>query len=64
MQHFDRKNQCPKNYLFFEDWILGNKFYYRVEKVNTKDELDRLEKKYIDEYDSFRNGYNSTSGNK
>lgn len=64
MQHFDRIKQCPKNYLFFADWNLGNKFYYRVEKVNTKDELDRLEKKYIEEYDSFRNGYNSTSGNK
>lgn len=41
----------------------SDKFYYEVLEENVEiDKLDDLEIKYIEEYDSYRNGYNSTKG--
>lgn len=61
-QHFG--NGLVKNHIFFKDWDSGNDFYYRTFVCETKDELDRLEKRYIEEYNSFDNGYNKTGGNR
>lgn len=32
--------------------------------MNLRKELDRLEQEYILQYDSYKNGYNSTEGGK
>jgi len=59
----------PKNIIFAEDYYqskFGNKeelFEVKIEKLETKDELDRREMELIAEYDSFNNGYNKTAGN-
>ena len=36
----------------------------KIIPLSTKDELDSTEKQFIEEYDSFKNGYNGTGGNK
>ena len=57
------------NIIFAEDYYkssFANKddlFEVKIIRLKTKDELDRTEKELIEEYDSFNNGYNSTSGN-
>ena len=59
-----------KNIIFAEDYYNSkyeNKddiFEVKIIRLETKDELDRTEKELIEEYDSFNNGYNGTSGNK
>ena len=59
-----------KNIIFAEDYFSSqyeNKddiFEVKIIRCSTKDELDSTEASLIEEYDSFRNGYNSTSGNK
>ncbi len=66
-QHF--KGTIPNNPIFAEDYYTSqienkeNLFELKVIKCETKDELDRTEKKLIYEYDSWNNGYNGTSGN-
>lgn len=58
-----------KNIIFAEDYYtskINNKddlFEVKIIRLTTKDELDKKEKELIEEYDSFVNGYNSTSGN-
>lgn len=57
------------NIIFAEDYYkssFANKddlFEVKIIRLKTKDELDRTEKELIEEYDSFNNGYNGTSGN-
>lgn len=59
----------PKNIIFAEDYYrskLENKeelFEFKIEVLETKDELDKREMELISEYDSFNNGYNKTAGN-
>ena len=59
----------PKNIIFAEDYFqskFDNKdelFEVKIERLETKDELDRREMELIAEYDSFNNGYNKTAGN-
>lgn len=66
-QHFN--GTVPKNQIFAEDYYTSafpNKedlFELKIIGCETKDELDRLEKELIYEYDSWQNGYNGTSGN-
>lgn len=66
-QHF--KGTVPKNQIFAEDYYTSqfdNKedlFEIKIIKCETKDELDRVEKQLIYEYDSWNIGYNGTSGN-
>lgn len=52
-----------KNILFAKDWYDNNEFVFKYYFCETKDELDFLQKRYIDEYSAFENGYNSTNGN-
>jgi len=66
-QHFN--GTTPKNSIFAEDYYMSS-FYSREDlfevkiiRCETKDELDRMEKQLILEYDSWNNGYNGTSGN-
>lgn len=61
VQHF--KNGEVKNIIFAQDWYSGDNFMYKYHFCETKDELDSLEKRYIEEYNSFERGYNSTNGN-
>lgn len=61
-QHFSVDG--PKNHLFFKDWNDNDEFLVKIIPCSTKDELDKLEKEYIEKYDSFKNGYNNTGGNK
>lgn len=61
LQHF--KDGDVKNIIFAKDWYDGDLFCYKYYFCATKDELDSLEKRYIEEYNSFENGYNSTAGN-
>lgn len=67
-QHFDGTN--IKNIIFAEDFYnskLNNKddlFEVKIIRLNTKDELDEMERDLIEEYDSFKNGYNGTNGNR
>ncbi|WP_342276950.1 GIY-YIG nuclease family protein [Spiroplasma endosymbiont of Nebria brevicollis] len=61
LQHF--KNGDVKNIIFAKDWYNGDYFCYKYHFCETKDELDSLEKRYIDEYVAFERGYNSTNGN-
>lgn len=58
--HF--KNGDVNNQIFMRDWINDDKFYYRYIE-NNKGSLNNEEKYWIDYYDSFNQGYNSTSGN-
>ena len=58
--HF--KNGDVNNQIFMRDWINDDKFYYRYME-NNQGSLNNEEKYWIDYYDSFNNGYNSTSGN-
>ena len=66
-QHFN--GTIPKNTIFAEDYYTSqmedrdNIFELKIIRCETKDELDRLERKLIYEYDSWNNGYNGTSGN-
>ena len=67
-QHFDGTK--VKNIIFAEDYFnsqFPNKddlFEVKIIPLETKDELDQKEKDLIEEYDSFTNGYNGTSGNR
>lgn len=61
-QHF--KNGEVNNIIFSKDWYQNDVFVFKYYICETKDELDALEKRYIEEYNSFENGYNSTGGNK
>ena len=60
----DLKNRTHGNKELQEDWnIYGeDKFEFKIIQKCTKDELSDLEKKYIDEYKSYKNGYNKTIG--
>ena len=65
-QHF--KGTEPKNIIFAKDYYNSkiNKdrlFEVKIIPLDTKDELDAMEKELIEEYDSFNNGYNGTAGN-
>jgi len=59
----------PKNIIFAEDYYRSkfeNKedlFEFKIEILETKDELDRREMQLITEYDAFNSGYNKTAGN-
>lgn len=59
--HFN--NGQVKNIIFAKDWYDGHEFKYKYFICETKDQLDDLKKRYIEEYDSFEKGYNSTKGN-
>ena len=58
-----------KNIIFAKDYYKSSwedkseLFEVKIIQLNTKDELDSTEKQLIEEYDSFTNGYNGTSGN-
>lgn len=54
----------PKKYCFFKDWDNNDEFLVKIIPCTTKDELDRLEKMYIEQYNAFKGGYNRTGGNK
>ena len=66
-QHFN--GTIPRNVIFSEDYYTSqienkeNLFEVKIIPCETKDELDRLEKHLIGEYNSWQAGYNSTSGN-
>lgn len=60
-QHF--KNGEVNNLKFAKDWYAGDIFAFKYKVLNTKDELDSEEKRMIELYDSFNNGYNATGGN-
>lgn len=64
-QHF--KGTYPNNIIFAKDYFAAedkeNLFEIKVFPCATKDELDKTEKSLIEQYDSFFNGYNGTSGN-
>lgn len=66
--HFN--GTVPKNIIFAEDYFKSkaqdrnNLFEVKIIPCNTKDELDIVEAENIEYYDSFKNGYNGTSGNK
>lgn len=66
-QHFEGTK--VKNIIFAEDYYTSklenkdNLFEVRIIELKTKDELDAKEKELIEEYDSFKSGYNGTSGN-
>lgn len=59
----------PKNIIFAEDYYqskIENRadlFEFKIEALETKDELDKREMELIAEYDAFNNGYNKTAGN-
>ena len=53
-----------KNIIFAKDWYDNDEFYWKYFKRETKDELDDLEREYIEIHNSFKNGYNGTGGNK
>jgi|GEM_PF-1231709 len=67
IQHFNGTE--VKNIIFAEDYYTSSfddksqLFEVRIIPCSTKDELDSTEKDLIELYDSFRNGYNKTSGN-
>lgn len=61
-QHFN--NNDVKNIIFAKDWYADDIFFFKIIELETKDELDSMEKEYIEKYDSFKNGYNATGGNK
>lgn len=58
-----------RNYIFFEDYYnskFDNKdelFEIKVIPVLDESQLNKMEKTMIEKYDSYNNGYNSTSGN-
>lgn len=60
-QHFNKGD--VKNIIFAKDWFNNDDFYWKYDECQTKDKMDELEKIYIEEYNSFTSGYNSTSGN-
>lgn len=68
-QHFDKNTMIPKNSIFSEDYYTlecndkKRMFSVTIFRCNTKDELDVKERELITKYDSFKNGYNKTSGN-
>lgn len=57
------------NIVFAKDYYsssIENKsdlFEVKIIRLNTKDELDAMEKTLIEKYDSFNSGYNGTNGN-
>jgi len=64
-QHFPNSEVInTKNAEFAKDWYSGDYFCYKYILCQTKDELDSLEKQKIEEFNSFRDGYNGTGGNK
>lgn len=66
-QHF--KGTVPANIIFAEDYYaskLSNKadiFKIKIIPLNTKDQLDHIERNLIDQYQANVTGYNSTRGN-
>lgn len=66
-QHF--KGTVPNNIIFAEDYYSStfrnkeNLFEVKIVPCSTKDELDETEKNLIEKYDSWKHGYNGTSGN-
>jgi len=60
-QHF--KSGKVNNVIFAKDWYDNDHFCYRHYLCQTKDELDSLEKRKIEEYNAFGGGYNKTGGN-
>ena len=64
-QHFlNSKIIKTKNEELAKDWYKGDYFCYKYILCQTKNELDSLEKQKIEEFNSFRDGYNGTGGNK
>ncbi len=66
-QHF--KGTIPNNVIFAEDYYSTpvekreDLFEVKIIPCQTKDELDRTEKKLIEDYNSYLTGYNGTNGN-
>ncbi|MBO4419673.1 MAG: GIY-YIG nuclease family protein [Oscillospiraceae bacterium] len=72
-QHFNGTK--PNNAAFFEDYYsymhqsntsiedLSDLFEVRIIPLDTKSDLDEIERELIETYDSFENGYNRTKGN-
>jgi predicted GIY-YIG superfamily endonuclease len=60
-QHFQKGN-CM-NQAFMDDYNNSDIFNIAIVPCKTRDELDELEKHYINEFDSFGKGYNKTGGN-
>lgn len=66
-QHF--RGTVPHNIIFAEDYYsssFSNKdelFEVKIIPCDTKDELDAMERKLIEQYDAWGSGYNGTSGN-
>ena len=66
-QHFH--GTVPNNIIFAEDYYSSESqdksdlFEVKIIPLETKNELDRTEKELIEQYDSWNNGYNGTSGN-
>lgn len=66
-QHF--KGTIPNNIIFAEDYYSTkyekkeDLFEIKIIPCASKDDLDSTEKKYIEKYNSFINGYNGTNGN-
>lgn len=66
-QHFNGTE--PKNIIFAQDYFLSklekkeDLFEIKILQCETKDELDKIEKEYIEFYNSFSHGYNGTNGN-
>ena len=67
-QHF--KGTEPINIIFANDYYSSSfvkkedLFSVKIIPCQTKDELDRTERKLIEEYGARQTGYNSTVGNK
>lgn len=66
MRKYKNHGHCMYLYRAFNKYGIDNFEYFVVERVefcdNIKEVLDDLEKKYIQEYDSYNNGYNLTLG--
>lgn len=66
MRKYHNHGHCQYLYRAFNKYGIDNFEYFIVERVefcdNIKEVLDDLEKKYIQEYDSYNNGYNLTLG--
>lgn len=66
-QHF--RNNQPVNPIFQHDYDMASSteretlFSVKVIPLESKDELDRVEKDLISVYSAYATGYNSTKGN-
>jgi len=56
------KNNTSHHPLLQEDWNKYNENDFKFEVLEITDNLDEREQFYISKYDSFNNGYNTTTG--